>query len=371
MRLKGALLVGLAAVIAGTGASIASATQPDGELVEYSINSDGTGRTQISDFGPQVDQRMSRTPFDFFSLWRSPNGLLFSIGDLWVGSPGIDNPSRTMGLTQVLPSGPPLMSSGPFSPDGTWIAFTAGKCYSQETCSSDCQKDCFASYVYVVKSDGTGLHQVAASGTDASWSADGKWLTYQGFAGNAADGHDTGIYVVRRDGKHGRRLVVDGTEPLFAPRDNLIAYRCERNTSMCVVNRDGSGKRVIGTGYSHISYLNDIWSPDAAKLAVVVPERNQVEPTYYGHLVVLFVNGGKPLTVVRAARIEAPLAWSPDGLRIAYRAQTLSQDIDTDEGVYVASTKTHRSTFITDDPISESDVEWSSNSELTYLTFVH
>ncbi len=172
-----------------------------------------------------------------------------------------------MGLTQVVPGVGmnPDFEAPAFSPDGNWLAFSVGKCYL-EGCSPSCEKDCVAWHVYVVKTDGTGLHQVAAYGTGPTWSADGKWLTYQGFVGNAAFGHYTGVYVVRRDGKHRQRLAANGNDPVFAPRGDLIAYRCGGKTppagsgagfvprpSLCVVRRGGSGKRVIATGFIQTS----------------------------------------------------------------------------------------------------------------------
>ena len=394
----------VAVVLCGAGASIAAATRSDralwlnpaspGALVEYSINSDGTGRTQISDFGPQVDQHLSGDAYPFFTLSRSQDGSEFSMGGLYVGSPGVGYPSTTMGLSQLVPSqytawpyfgvGNPDFggANAVFSPDGTWIAFTIYKCF-EEGCSSDCQKDCADSNVYVEKTDGTALHEAAPNATSPTWSADGKWLTYQGFAGNAAFGTYTGVYVVRRNGEGRKRIVINGSYPVFAPRGSLLAYRCGGKLpdpgggaghvwrpSVCVATRNGSGKRVIATGYAH-SPLPFVWSPDATKIAITVPDPNQVDPTYYGHLVVLSVTGAKPVNVLRAARIQAPLAWSPDSRHIAYLAQTLSQDVNTDHAVYVASTTTHHSTFITDDPVSFSDIQWANKTRLTYLTFLH
>ena len=358
-------------------------------MVEYSINSDGTGRTQIGDFGPQVRDLLQTT------LSRSPDGTAFAIGGLYVGYPGIGYPSTTMGLTQLVPSqhtAPPYFGVGnpdfggataTFSPDGTSIAFTIWKCFSQETCSSDCQKDCVDSHVYVIKTDGTGLHEVAPNGTSPTWSADGKWLAYQGFVRDAAFGQYTGVYVVRRDGKQ-RKRVAEGNDPVFAPRGNLIAYRCGGKTppagsgagfvprpSLCLVSRNGSARRIIATGFMHQSLSYFRWSPDATKIAVALHDPKGVAPTYYGTLVVVPITGGRPTTVVRVQRLGFPLAWSPDSRQIAYLAQTLSQDIYTDNAVYVASTITHRSTFITDDPVSPNDVEWTNRTQLTYLTFLH
>jgi hypothetical protein len=386
-------LVSGGAVVSAAAGSVTKPSQArwlnpptPGALVEYSIRADGTGRTQISDFGPQVAGLLQET------LSRSPDGTAFATANdgLSVGYPGMGYPSRTMGLAPLVPPGLLVINpdfdgaTATFSPDGNWVAFTVGKCIPPEGCSTDCQKDCVDSHVYVVKTDGTGLHEVAPNGTSPSWSADGKWIVYQGFVGDAAFGGYTGVYVVRRDGKLRTRLAVDGSDPVFAPRGNFLAYHCggttpapgsgaglQRRPSVCVMNRNGSGKRVIGTGYSRYPDLRLVWSPDATKIAIVLPELNGVAPTYYGHLVVLFANGVKPLTVLRAARITEPLAWSPDSRQIAYMAQTLSQDIYTDNAVYVASTITHRSTFITDDPVSPNDVEWTNRTQLTYLTFLH
>jgi dipeptidyl aminopeptidase/acylaminoacyl peptidase len=392
--LIGALLVGLAAVLGGAGASMSATTQPNrvlwlnpaspGALVEYSIDSDGTGRTQISDFGPQVDPTRVGNPWSFNTLSRSPNGRLFSIGSLYVGSPSVGYPNTTMGLTQVADGvnvlNPDFANLTPtFSPDSNWLAFSVGKCDTSAACSSQCQFNCLASYVYVVKTDGTGLHQVTSSGTSPSWSADGKWLTYQGFVGDGDFGTPSGIYVIRRDGT-GRGWIADGNDPVFAPRGNLVAYRCGGHPDLagwglgivprpdlCVVRRDGTGRRIVAVSPTRRFFPNFLWSPDATKIAYVeFPARGN-----YSRLVVIDVSGGKPVTVVRAKQLEFPIAWSPDSRKIVFETQNVSQDVGLTDMVYVGAIATHRSTFVTDARVTRNDAEWTSKTTLTYLTFVH
>jgi len=160
----------------GTGSGWRNAPTP-GALVEYSVRADGTGRTQISDYGPQVDPPTVPDPWPFASLSRSPDGRLFSIGSLYVGSPSIGYPSTTMGLTQVASGvfvlSPDFQDGKPtFSSDSKWLAFSVGKCDTQAACSSQCQFNCLASYIYVVKTDGTTVELFACAEGEHS----GLWL---------------------------------------------------------------------------------------------------------------------------------------------------------------------------------------------------
>ncbi len=164
--------------------------------------------------------------------------------------------------------------------------------------------------LYVLNADGTWNRLTHADGyiTGGSFSPDGTEVVYAvwGTSGNA-------IYVVDLEGGT-PQLVTDALaipyEPAFSPDGSQIAYfdgSGDHGNSLHVMNADGSDVRLLtGADYGHIDKL--AWSPDGLRLAFSLQ--------YGGGLFVVGVDGSGLTELVPHGENAA---WSPDGSRISYQ----------------------------------------------------
>jgi TolB protein len=151
-----------------------------------------------------------------------------------------------------------------WSPDGRAIAFVQRKCWAPQR---DIRCRLYETYLYVVNADGSGLRRLTTQPAhlfNPSWSADGKTIRYGGY----------------------------------------------------LVNADGSGRKKLPGNVP----LAGAWSPDGQRIAGVQVPRSPAAlrtPTKLG-LFVMNADGSNARRVARNATTGV-LAWSPDGLQIAFR----------------------------------------------------
>jgi Tol biopolymer transport system component len=214
-----------------------------------------------------------------------------------------------------------------WSPDGSKIAYMA----SQDTAN--------VFELYVVNADGSGLVKVSGTITnpdgdvdDISWSPDSSKIVYN------VDGDIDGvyeIYVVNSDGT-GRSKVsgalVAGRfaiNPKWSPDSSKIVYIADQDTNdvfeLYVVNSDGSGLiKVSGTMMdleSDVGLSNFTWSPDGSKIAYRADQdTNEVFELYVvnsdgtGRIKVSGTMDGDVDSDSKSFR------WSSDGSKIVYLA---------------------------------------------------
>ena len=187
-----------------------------------------------------------------------------------------------------------LMSA--WSPNGKQIAFVTG---SGERS------------VWIMEGDGARPRQVTpgrGGSSFPSWSPRGSWIV---FSDNAAVGRD--LYLVRPDGSGLRRLTrtrEDETASAWAPTGSEIVFERENSPPP-----DGSVERRV---------LNDLWrmNPDGSGKRLLI--RNASWPSWSpGGSFIAFIRSGNPWVarrdgtgarrVVKLARPQDSLAWSPDG----------------------------------------------------------
>ena len=201
------------------------------------------------------------------------------------------------------------------------------------------------SEIYTILADGTGERQLTNGGLltppimsrSPAWSPDGTKIAFN--AGRQLGGHiDGGIYVMNADGGHQVRVSGSRTyatdNPTWSPDGTMIAYAAFADTSfytapltsidMFVVNADGSGERRLASlpGYEFFP----AWSPARARIAFASLRRDRSAYELYA-----IKADGTGLTRLDVdVWPERPPSWSPDGTRIAFVSYPdLTSDIYT------------------------------------------
>jgi hypothetical protein len=209
---------------------------------------------------------------------------------------------------RVIPTPPGLPWHPSWSPDGSKLAvsiFPTGE--GERT-------------IWVMKSDGSDAHQVAAADNVSapSWSADGKTIVY-----TATTRGQTEIHLVSADGSEDRTVHGEqaaGTFAIFSVelspdgRKLLFDRGTDAGFDIFVMNVDGTDARPLtttGTDY------NPDWSPDGAKIAFTRQESAATSDIF-----VMNADGTKVRRLTDGASGATNLnpQWAPDGSKIAYEA---------------------------------------------------
>lgn len=261
----------------------------------WSVNSDGTGLTPLTDytaadtfaFNPQGSPDGSKVVYSSqgaFDGTNAPNAGMTS--NIWtVNADGIG----ATALTQLLNAS----SFDPqWSPDGTKIVFDSGRALN----GTDAANANNTFNIWVMNADGGNLQPLTqltaanANAVEPEWSPDGAKIVYR--SRQALDGSDAvntnnvpNIWVVNADGSGETPLTeLTGTgafvvDPDWSPDGAKIAFRANRavdgsnapNTNntfnVWVVNSDGSAETAL-TALTAANTFTSVaqWSPDGSKL---------------------------------------------------------------------------------------------------------
>ena len=216
--------------------------------------------------------------------------------------------------------------------------------------------------IFVVGSDGCGLHQVVTVGNHPSWSPDGKKIAFDTLGGISVIGSNatgrqelpTGVDVygnprwspggtrivydrIRRPGlaivdvvrtqRSSVRLPVMAREADWSPDGHRLAFQGGGPGnydwgSIYVANVDGSGLRKVTKDLKASEEHEHVrWSPDGRTLLFiregVVGSTGQSETRIYA----VSAGGGTPRLVLARSTVTS-VSWSPNGKQIAYAGGT-------------------------------------------------
>jgi len=262
----------------------------DGNL--WTMNVDGSQQTRLTN---------PRQPFVQEPFWL-PDGsrLLFAFVPPMAGSVYVVNPDGTDEVNLADGSVPV------WSPDGTKIVFRGGGSGPALGSQDD---------IYVMNSDGTGLHKIGESvQSDAirpcmswrpyAWSPDGRFVAYYD--------DRQGVMLAPADGGSEPQLLVNGTAVDWSPDGKRFVYsEFDQSRGEChIYLRDFQGA-------SQAQWLTEgrhaVWSPDGQRIAFV-----KNESAGGGDVYVINVDGSGERKLMGVGSTNTlPLAWSPDGSRLA------------------------------------------------------
>ena len=207
-----------------------------------------------------------------------------------------------------------------WSPDGMRIAFASDRAGGFD--------------IYVMDADGSNVvRRTQAGGWNLSpaWSADGKKIAFS----SLRDGQ-YGIYTMSVDGDwtNTTRVGFDrgwNAQPAWSPDGERIAFVSDWRAfdfvyDVYAVNADGSGITTLLEGpffWPGTFYFQPSWSPDGAKIAVVVCAYSGENCYPSSSLAVANADGSGLRTLAQAGGLARP-TWSPDGSTIAFSAQACS-----------------------------------------------
>jgi TolB protein len=163
--------------------------------------------------------------------------------------------------------------------------------------------------IYLMRVDGSDVRRLAHvegchAHTCPRWSHDGKQIVFD--AADAMTGQ-TSIYLLNSDGS-GRRTIGQGACAAWSPDDKQLAFEARGGPrSVRVQNLDGTGLTQIAVGSS------PCWSPDGSKFAFL----------QQGNIHVIDLASGETHTLFSRPKetIYYGFCWFPDGKRMAVVAR--------------------------------------------------
>ncbi len=87
----------------------------------------------------------------------------------------------------------------------------------------------------------------------------------------------------------------------------------DREWAICIITKDGSHLREVASVPNHTPLA---WSPDGSRIAFI--EADEKDPGFFGNLAVISSNGKKKVRNIARADLISSLSWAPDNNQIAY-----------------------------------------------------
>ena len=223
-------------------------TPPDGNSEIFLINSDGSGKTQLTNepgrpYGPAFSPDTTKIAFY--------NHLTDQTWSLYMMDADGSNIQRLTNTTNALDWSPD------WSPDGSKIVFA--RSFPTPTWRSE---------IWTINPDGSDLHKVSnVDGQGPDWSPDGSKVVYFNYADGGGD-----IWVMNADGSNPVKLTTNPSEdwwPKYSPDGSKIAFQSRRdgNHEIYVMNSDGSNQVRLTNNSADDEDPN--WSPDGSRIVFI------------------------------------------------------------------------------------------------------
>lgn len=296
----------------------------------FTINADGSGRTNLSNNGAYDDTN---------PVWSNDRGKIAFIrnGNLAVMSA---DGSSQLTLSSI------YGDIYNWSPDNTRIAFVR---WSYGT-NPD---------LFLINIDGTGLTQITNTPVYENWMAwspDGNKIAFA---------REKSIRTINPDGTNETLLWESSSyypEYLtWSPNGQSLAMTTYFYGALTVMNADGTNETVLTSGVLPASNIR--WSPDSTKIAYA---KSEYTTGYVDDVYVVNVSGGTPVQITShdpdSSSSEAKtksLAWAPDGTdKIAYSYMTASGAGGSSD-LYVMNSDGTSRTIIAQEPDETIKLRWS------------
>ncbi|RIK34542.1 MAG: hypothetical protein DCC52_00405 [Chloroflexi bacterium] len=270
------------AAFSGSNGKIAFTTQRDGNEEIYSMNTDGTGATNLTgnsanDGEPAWSPDGSKL---VFRSMRDNNHEIYVMNADGSAQTRLTNNSAI----DMLPS---------WSPDGTKITFTSRRDGNDE--------------IYVMNADGsnqTNLTNNANSDAIGRWSPDSSQIVFHSNRSGV-----TQIYVMNDDGSNVTQLTntLDGNgAPTWSPDGSKIAFYSLRDgtgTEIYVMNADGSNPTRLTNNTEADS--GPAWSPDGTKIVFDSTRDGNYE------IYVMDADGASQSNLTNHSNVDLGPDWQP------------------------------------------------------------
>jgi putative hemolysin len=206
--------------------------------------------------------------------------------------------------------------------------------------------------LYVMNRDGYDLSRLTREGDSIAgpWSPDGTRIAYTSFGLTTSD-----IWVINADGTGQKNLTdtpdIDEGFPSWSPDGQHIAFTSRRDGNNEIYVMQADGTNASRWTDNPADDFAPAWSPDGAQIAFV-SDRDRDAGIYDIYIMEVVSTAVTRLTDDEA--IDYSPAWSPDGTRIAFRSHH-----DGPADIYVINVDGTGLTNLTNDPAEDWAPTWS------------